>query len=86
MFQGNLGLVATLLLSLLGHASAAVSNTTVGDRPWLDTSLPTEQRLELLMQQFNTTQIYNYVQGDTVVREVLFHSNSIPNRTNPNLT
>ena len=35
------------------------------ERPWLDTALPMEERLQLFLQQLNATQKFAMVQGDT---------------------
>lgn len=35
--------------------------------PWMDPARPTEDRLQLFLKQLNRTQIYDMVQGDTVV-------------------
>ncbi|PQE23746.1 putative periplasmic beta-glucosidase precursor protein [Rutstroemia sp. NJR-2017a BBW] len=67
MIRGKRGLVTAGLFSLLGFSSAA--NSTVADSPWLDIPLPTEERLQLLMLQLNTSQIYAFVQGDTVLED-----------------
>jgi len=55
----------------LTKVSSAV-NLNRRDRPWLDISLPTDERLELLMLQFNQSKIYAQVQGDTVVSTLQF--------------
>jgi hypothetical protein len=53
---------------LLAQVVYATNSTQVNaTRPWLDTSLPTEERLQLLVGQWNESQIYAMVQGDTVV-------------------
>ena len=59
-------LVVLTMFDLLVTVTYA-SNITLDYRPWLDTSLPTEERLSLLMAQWNRSQIYAQVQGDTVV-------------------
>lgn len=56
LFSCQFGLSASVLLSFASF-SLAVS-VTVADRPWLDVTLPTEERLALLMMQWNETQIY----------------------------
>jgi hypothetical protein len=53
--------------ALLLAADSVFAATTLADRPWLDQSKPTEERLQLFMLQLNDTQKYNFVQGDTVV-------------------
>ncbi len=56
---------AALFLGLkLDVANAAF---TVADRPWLDPTRSSEERLQLFMLQLNATQKYATVQGDTVV-------------------
>ncbi|KAF4634295.1 hypothetical protein G7Y89_g3810 [Cudoniella acicularis] len=58
----------SLCVASLVHLSLA-SNATLAARPWLDPSLPTEVRLNQLILQLNTTQIYAIVQGDTVLED-----------------
>jgi beta-glucosidase len=41
------------------------STQTLADRPWLDPTLPNEERLQLFLDQLNSTQKYAMVQGDT---------------------
>ncbi|KAI4674502.1 uncharacterized protein J4E88_008238 [Alternaria novae-zelandiae] len=41
------------------------SSQTLANRPWLDPTLPNEQRLQLFLDQLNNTQKYAMVQGDT---------------------
>ncbi|KZM26468.1 uncharacterized protein EKO05_0005367 [Ascochyta rabiei] len=53
----------TGLLYTLTQAHA--SSQTLADRPWLDRTLPNEQRLQLFLDQLNSTQKYAMVQGDT---------------------
>lgn len=65
MARGTVWRVMTAL-SILGYTAA--TNITLTDWPWLNVTLPAEQRLELLFAQLNTSQIYAFVQGDTVVR------------------
>lgn len=74
LFPSRFGIAATTVLSLAGTSLAL--NVTVASRPWLDVSLPTEERLSLLMMQWNKTQIYAQVQGDTVVST---HSSQVLN-------
>jgi hypothetical protein len=64
MVFSNAFRIATSLLLLAG---TSLSSITVADRPWLDVTLPTEERLSLLMLQWNKSEIYRQVQGDTVV-------------------
>lgn len=45
------------------------SSQTLAYRPWLDPTLPTEQRLQLFLDQLNSTQKYAMVQGDTELDE-----------------
>jgi beta-glucosidase len=55
--------ICTGLLYTLIHVHT--SSQTLTDRPWLDTKLPNEQRLQLFLNQLNSTQKYAMVQGDT---------------------
>ncbi|KAG9191313.1 hypothetical protein G6011_09401 [Alternaria panax] len=41
------------------------SSQTLAGQPWLDPTLPNEQRLQLFLGQLNSTQKYAMVQGDT---------------------
>lgn len=65
LFPSRFGIFATGLLSLAGISLAI--NLAIADRPWLDVPLPTEERLSLLMMQWNKTQMYAQVQGDTAI-------------------
>lgn len=56
----------SLLYTLL---PALVSCQNLTYRPWLDTTLPTEQRLQLFLGQLNASQKYAMVQGDTVLED-----------------
>lgn len=47
------------------YALTHAASQTLTDRPWLDPTLPNEQRLQLLLDQLNSTQKYAMVQGDT---------------------
>ncbi|KAG4026647.1 hypothetical protein MFRU_038g00510 [Monilinia fructicola] len=66
MARGTVWRVMTAL-SILGYTAA--TNITLTDWPWLNVTLPAEQRLELLFAQLNTSQIYAFVQGDTVLED-----------------
>lgn len=44
---------------------ALASSNVPADRPWLDRTLPNEQRLQLFLDQLNATQKFAMVQGDT---------------------
>ncbi|KAI4914746.1 hypothetical protein J4E90_004778 [Alternaria incomplexa] len=55
--------VWTSLLYSLTQVHA--SSQTLANRPWLDPTLPNEQRLQLFIDQLNNTQKYAMVQGDT---------------------
>ncbi|RDW78506.1 glycoside hydrolase family 3-containing protein [Coleophoma crateriformis] len=59
----DIGLVAALT------ACVGASTTNATNRPWLDQSRTTEDRLKLFMQQLNETQKYAMVQGDTVLED-----------------
>ena len=45
------------------------SSQTLAYRPWLDPTVPNEQRLQLFLDQLNSTQKYAMVQGDTELDE-----------------
>jgi beta-glucosidase len=55
----------TGLLCILMQVPVHASPQTLADRPWLDPTLPNEQRLQLFLAQLNSTQKYAMVQGDT---------------------
>jgi hypothetical protein len=57
--------LAPVAVLFLLQISSAIS--VISAKPWLDVTKSTEERLELLMLQWNRTQIYAMVQGDTVV-------------------
>lgn len=44
------------------------ASSVVATQPWLNTSLPYEERLQSFLAQLNDTQKFAMVQGDTVVR------------------
>lgn len=56
----SLAKTTVLLLSWAASNALAV-------QPWLDTSLPYEERLQAFIAQLNDTQKYAMVQGDTEV-------------------
>jgi hypothetical protein len=69
--MAGLSLVKTLL------CAAGLANIVLGDQqPWLDVSLPYEERLQSFLAQLNTTQKLAMTQGDTEVSSPPdFHTN-----------
>lgn len=65
---------AALLAASISFAAA--TSGTSADQPWLDVSLPFEQRLQSFLAQLNETQVYAMVAGDT---EVCIHHEAIRN-------
>ncbi|KAE9975696.1 hypothetical protein EG328_003013 [Venturia inaequalis] len=64
-------LFASLTAVIILHFSTYTQASTQGltDRPWLNSTLPNEQRLQLFLAQLNSTQKYAMVQGDTELDE-----------------
>ncbi|KAE9979457.1 hypothetical protein EG327_007022 [Venturia inaequalis] len=60
-------LTAVIILHFSTYTQASTQNLT--DRPWLNSTLPNEQRLQLFLAQLNSTQKYAMVQGDTELDE-----------------
>lgn len=60
-------LTAGVFLCFLTYTRA--STQSLNDRPWLNSTLPNEQRLQLFLAQLNSTQKYAMVQGDTELDE-----------------
>lgn len=60
-------LTAVIILHFSTYTQASTQSST--DRPWLDPTLPNEQRLQLFLAQLNSTQKYAMVQGDTELDE-----------------
>jgi hypothetical protein len=69
--MAGLSLVRTLLYA------AGLANIVLGNQqPWLDASLPYEERLQSFIAQLNTTQKLAMTQGDTEVSSPSdFHTN-----------
>jgi hypothetical protein len=68
MRLSSTGRAVLVAVASLGAATQATTENADADRPWLDPELPSEVRLQLFLQELNETQIYNMVEGDTVVR------------------
>lgn len=60
-------LIAVVFLSFSTHART--STQSLVDRPWLNSTLPNEQRLQLFLAHLDSTQKYAMVQGDTELDE-----------------
>lgn len=62
------GRAVLVAVASLSAATTATTESAYADQPWLDPELPSEVRLQLFIEQLNETQIYNMLEGDTVVR------------------